>query len=105
MDGRQLLRDYAREWLAGRPGSFPPGRRELTRNPPVAAPFGVADARGWVDIKKLSVSLGHGSAGFTLATYTHLMESADVQARKAIEAALAAEDVALTLDQEGEHQG
>jgi len=60
---------------------------------------------GGVDIKKLSVYLGHGSAGFTLATYTHLMESADVQARKAIEAALAAEDVAPTLDQEGEHQG
>ena len=60
---------------------------------------------GGVDIKKLSIYLGLGSAGFTLATYTHLMESADVQARKAIEAALAAEDVALTLDQEGEHQG
>ena len=104
MDGRQLLRDYAREWLAGRPGSFPPGRRELTRNPPVAAPFGVADARGWVDIKKLSVSLGHGSAGFTLATYTHLTESADIQARQAIEAALAAEALPLRWTRRG-YQG
>ena len=60
---------------------------------------------GGVDIKKLSVYLGHSSAGFTLATYTHLMESADTHARKAIEAALAAEDVAPTLDQEGERRG
>jgi hypothetical protein len=60
---------------------------------------------GGVGIKKLSVYLGHGSAGFTLATYTHLMESADAQARRAIEAALAAEDVAPTVDRKEEQRG
>jgi integrase len=49
---------------------------------------------GGVDIKTLSAYLGHGSAAFTLSVYTHLLASADDRARKVIEAALAADEIA-----------
>jgi integrase len=44
---------------------------------------------GGTDIKALSEYLGHHSAAFTLATYTHLMSAADDRARQAIDAARA----------------
>jgi integrase len=42
-------------------------------------------ARG-VSIKELADYLGHSDAGFTLRTYTHLVQSSHERARQAIDA-------------------
>jgi integrase len=46
--------------------------------------------RGGVDIKRVSAYLGHTSAAFTLATYTHLLADDEDRSLRDIEAALAA---------------
>lgn len=49
---------------------------------------------GGVDIKAVSEALGHHSAAFTLATYTHIMPSAHDRIRKAVDLALSADGTA-----------
>jgi site-specific recombinase XerD len=47
---------------------------------------------GGVDIRALSEYLGHHDPAFTLRIYAHLMPGSEDRARKAVEAALAAQD-------------
>jgi integrase len=57
---------------------------------------------GRSDIKALSEYLGHHSAAFTLATYTHLMPAAADRARQAIDAARAGTADGPVTAQEGQ---
>lgn len=57
---------------------------------------------GGSDIKALSEYLGHHSAAFTLATYTHLMPAAADRARQAIDAARAGTADGPVTAQEGQ---
>lgn len=58
---------------------------------------------GGIDIKRVSSYLGHASAAFTLATYTHLLPDDDGRGLRDIEAALmAATQQGKTVAQSGE---
>lgn len=41
------------------------------------ASFGLAQARGWHEVKVISQRLGHASVGFTLDSYAHVLPAAD----------------------------
>lgn len=53
---------------------------EHIRLPRSAAPFATLALQNGVDVKTVSAMLGHSSAGFTLATYTHTTTAAQHQA-------------------------
>lgn len=53
---------------------------------------------GGESIKAVSEYLGHGDAGFTLRTYTHLMPSSDDRTRSAVDQALGCYTRATSTD-------
>lgn len=87
-------------WAVCRRQACQPGGR--TGATPLRHYYASVLPHGGSDIKALSEYLGHHSAAFTLATYTHLMPAAADRARQAIDAARAGTADGPVTAQEGQ---
>lgn len=78
-DGRLINPQRWTRWFAGHISAAGLPRQRLHDVRHAYATVGLANARGWHEVKVISQRLGHASIGITLDTYSHVLPAADAE--------------------------